>query len=232
MYNVALHSNYGEYFRALFYLDCILTGTKMHEKQNVLKSDVGVIKRLMQSKIGELTVDEQKCPKYIDCTFQSFVNQKDRIVINLHFVNEYFNGNGLSELIVMKQQKLWKLNCDLLKLFDHENIRKIVFYTTDQNGIIEYPMDLLSLLSSLSFVHGNLHKIRIHATHNHVYDRNTKTYICQDNDCWIEKLFASNAHNVKQQFDRKQWNLSVNSMTDGSGYQRSVCCLKIDRKMF
>ena len=96
-----LHS----YFPALFYFDKMINSNFINHEQDIPKitdEDSIVLKNLIDHKLKDKF--ENNYPEYINETFDSFVNNKLQIVINLYNIYKFFD-NKISDLIIEPEKR-------------------------------------------------------------------------------------------------------------------------------
>eukprot|EP01084_Bolivina_argentea_P289188 496526_1 len=85
--------NFAPFFKALFFFDCMLNGSKMYWDGNEIpkmdKEDYIKLKNLIQHKINS-NAFRNEYPEYINDTFEAYTNNKKQIILNLHWIHRYF----------------------------------------------------------------------------------------------------------------------------------------------
>eukprot|EP01084_Bolivina_argentea_P092209 165917_1 len=111
-------SNYYQYLKPLFYFDSMVTGVAMNhefDSSDITDDDYLILSNLAQHKFS---ITFNKYPQYVNNTFQSYTNNKTQIVINLDYIEYFFNK--LQDLILYDVQskavnKGGDSKCNLLK---------------------------------------------------------------------------------------------------------------------
>eukprot|EP01084_Bolivina_argentea_P051376 94496_1 len=176
-------SNYHLFFKSLFYFDCLLNGSHLNGYYITVisKKDYKILDELIKHKLKENDF-ENKCPKYINDTFESYANNKKEIILNLHEID--VNLSEISDLMLypLKKTKIfnptkWKKQTvyhdisgektnlfkpKLLRLF--KNMKRIVIYSS-QIEYVEYELDILQLFHSISSPRYNKIETQIKALH-------------------------------------------------------------------
>eukprot|EP01084_Bolivina_argentea_P003037 5667_1 len=98
--NIFTRENFVQYFKPLWYFDCMVTGTQLNDDivEQISKKDYVVVKTLIQNKLEDAKHDY---PQYITDTFEAFTNHKKQIVFNPYLIQ-----HGLGELQNLIMQPL------------------------------------------------------------------------------------------------------------------------------
>ena len=172
--------NFGFFIKPMFFLDCMVNGTDMDSsnRPKISERDKKILENLIAWKLRK--IDKIEYPQYIIDSFIAFCNHKQRLMINLRWmelfweklthlflfktskINDYRNmkmtikymNYGLlksigeeecakvSEDMKFDETNLPKLNV-LLGLFP--NLKEIIIYTTNIDGMKEYKLNVMSL---------------------------------------------------------------------------------------
>eukprot|EP01084_Bolivina_argentea_P270582 460139_1 len=152
--------SFPEFFEVFYLFDCMINGsdTKKLEKNKVIniKSQYkNVISGLMDNNLGLET--EKQFHKYVCDTFNVFLIKKTHIIVNLSYLNDYFQT--LAELIIdplqpNEYETTNKFNTLFFKLF--KNIEHIIIYTD-----CKYQCDLMSFISFMESINNNMNNLSI-----------------------------------------------------------------------
>eukprot|EP01083_Nonionella_stella_P268420 907395_1 len=154
--------NYRQFFRALFYFDCMLNGSLLggHHVKKITTSNNQTIKSLIHHK---LEIQPNSYPNYINETFTAFTENKKEIFFNLHGI--HMNLHALSALMLYSLTKTKIINPMKVRnrtrrvsivgerknmfkplLFDLFPNANVITIYCKQLPFIEYELDLLILL--------------------------------------------------------------------------------------
>eukprot|EP01084_Bolivina_argentea_P114896 204449_1 len=96
--NISTAQNFRIYLKPLYYFNCLISGTTMFVSLNGddcydwLVTVTGDDKTILENLIWHrLKIYQNAYCKYINDTFEAFVNQQTQIVINLHQINMYYH---------------------------------------------------------------------------------------------------------------------------------------------
>eukprot|EP01084_Bolivina_argentea_P102974 184476_1 len=105
------NENFYDYFNALFYFDCMVTGRsvdpKTFNKSDITNEDYLILTNLIKHALC-INGFKNKYPTYINDTFEQFVNRKKQINFNLSDVDSVYSK--LQDLI------MYHISCDQPKL--------------------------------------------------------------------------------------------------------------------
>eukprot|EP01084_Bolivina_argentea_P249492 417675_1 len=164
--------NFYSFFRAFYYFDCMLDGTDMSWKKRKELSKKYDPKGEIRNTISGLIKHKLKWkeftnsyPKYINCTFQAFVEHKKQIVINLHFIHKYFDS---IRNFILKRNLLKSI---VFELFI--NVQRIIIYSTHPAGSNhgEYCFNLVSLISMINKHPSRQNNTQIIVKASHYYSK-------------------------------------------------------------
>eukprot|EP01084_Bolivina_argentea_P034533 63942_1 len=149
--------NFKKEFHALFMFDCMVSGIDLKNKSNFLVTVKD--KKLLTALINhELGVSSQGLHPYITSTMESFTNKKTQIVINIRYLDQYFQklNHLIMENVVeynfgdaVDESKDNMLKPDIFTLFPKMTELTIYASGFDEWGILIYPFSLNSFLSLL-----------------------------------------------------------------------------------
>lgn len=131
--DIDANKNYVTYFRALYLLDCMLSGANMAEAEGVKNKDYKVIRSLMQ--------DAGRVEEYVVNTFHLFCYRKEQMIVNL-FNTEAKGGRLASLLYETDADGKVGLKRTVFALF--RNVRRVVIYVGQHHK--EYRVDISTLL--------------------------------------------------------------------------------------
>ena len=143
---MANNLNYVQYFRPLYYFDCMLSGTRMSGPITRIATDLSLLKHLITKKIyiHPASSKNENLPRYIINTFDVFTLNKFYVVLNIGFIKKYFGK--LSQLIIKKHtfKKALVIQSEIFQLFTH--LKGIEIIASE----MEHCIDLISLSTALS----------------------------------------------------------------------------------
>ena len=208
---VATRQNFYLFFKSLFYLDCMLSGIWLsdREKCNVKRSDYKILKAMIDHK---LSIKKNKYLDYINNTFISFCHHKRQIVINLEFISKYFLL--LKNIIFEMDDNIYMLNMNLIsKLF--VNCKKLIII--DTSGKYEF-----ELAKFMSLVMDVIQKKQIDLDEIEVKVRRRSN----DENSWLHWEYNSNdfQNKLNELNDKYELKLYRQRCGDGSFDVMSVCC--------
>eukprot|EP01084_Bolivina_argentea_P280652 479994_1 len=238
--------NFKQHFSVLFLFECMLNG--METKKKIKSCEYKCVDKLIRHKL-KMNGFQNEFPKYINDTFEAFVNHKTHIVVSLPLINAKGDVN-LGNLIVnlastIKKENLYNLystydvqmdkkwafsdpkprRVDLFKpiLFDlFSNLNHITIYSTSIWGNEEYAMDLQYLATSIFKSTQNDIQIEIKAVERYDYEKwiNKASTVS-----WISDIFQK-SYSFKQTLEDK-FCIEMKSGTNGIG--RHEDCIVITR---
>eukprot|EP01084_Bolivina_argentea_P234777 395229_1 len=154
--------NYETFFHALFWFDCMLSGSDMKDcDDHVSAVDENIISSLIEDQLGMKRNSD--IHEYIYDTFCLFCVQKTLITINIHYIKLYF----------IKMYHLLQINMFRNLIFNiFPNINKVIIYSTNEDGKHIYPQslpDISSMIHSITGISSNIEVI-VKATHTYKGD--------------------------------------------------------------
>eukprot|EP01083_Nonionella_stella_P236244 829914_1 len=190
-------ANFEVYFEPLFYFDCMVTGILVRKHEPTITA--AHLKHLHHLSDSHLNVLPCKLDddEYIHRTFTAYLNHKEQLIINLHYVYKYFERLK-SFIIHENDSKKWDCDCGFngnsinnarctfcrmpapqdtygmnnilkTKLFQlFDNLDHVIIYATSGDGQQEYAFDLNKLLlEKIPTLMKRYVKIEIKATHQY-----------------------------------------------------------------
>eukprot|EP01084_Bolivina_argentea_P139261 244998_1 len=209
----AVH-NYGLFFQPLYYFDCMVNGSVFsyqtapcHVIKNVDKCYT-VLQNLIHHKLAIHGFTNQY-PSYINNTFESFINSKTQIILNLMEFQTSFGK--LKDLLIHKMslnatQATSETNLCKITVFRlFKNAKNIIIYTTRKDRpYFHTNFNILSLLCMFSEISekedlSNDFKISIIAKQT-----------ARSNETWLSTAWNNLDSSIK-----KAWNVSFSEGMDG-----------------
>eukprot|EP01083_Nonionella_stella_P233048 821504_1 len=209
-------ANFDPYFKALFYLDCMLTSNNIQGTQKPTSSDYLMLYEL---------INTSKAPKYVQKTLESYTKNKTDISIDMGRL-EFFGK--LNELIVDKRlmkEEREKCNIEfkpngpvkfnLLKPIvfkPFHNLQALWIETSLPygNGVAEYEMDLFSLLPLLD-LSPTLNYVKIVSMRQHII-RGDKHNVVQDvqhtGPSWLGLYWKQYWLLLTKQYGLQEWQMT------------------------
>eukprot|EP01083_Nonionella_stella_P018435 51370_1 len=225
----ATGANYQRFFTPLFWFDCMLTGVRLSLplfESECTSSAYMILSRLIDYKT-KLERSMKAFPKYMCRTFDAYTTNKTEIVIMLCYLEHCFGkwNHLIVNKLVKKQVRQrscigFKLNgmatTNLLKpivfkLFD--NLKRIRIHSTHPyaNGIAEYEVDLLSLLSLLDA--SNVLEVTVHATHQYRIHKTDRYGMAQQTQhtgvSWLGLMWQEYEALLSVKYASKGWNICL-----------------------
>eukprot|EP01084_Bolivina_argentea_P093077 167418_1 len=204
--------NYSEYFKTLFYFECMILGVNMKKEDNedsqLTKKDYKLLSNLINQNLG---TNNNNYPNYINNTFEAFVYNKKQIVINLLYVELYFGA--IKDLLFypiskyIRNEKTGKNSMTnlfkpiLFKLFS--NVESIIMNTTSWNfdgRQCEYALDIASLLLLMKNAQNNI-TITLRAMHRYKvktnkYNRMVMNESSYDGVSWLSEMKCNHVSGI------------------------------------
>lgn len=170
-------SNYALFFHALFWMDCMLSGSDMDGcGDEVGPKDKELIMRLLNKQTkgaGHKRIDQ-----YISDTFDLFCSSKKSITINMHYVRLHYK-----EIFDLIEVKLFRQV--IPNVFP--SVDSVRIYSTSSDGKYVYPIDIHSIVHKLPSLSNKL-KITIIATHAYKVKMGSETWKARS---WIYDEYPS-----------------------------------------
>lgn len=228
--------NFEQYFRALFYFDCMVTGVSMTRiKHRASNKDFKILSHLQKRKMG-IGGFCNEYPEYINDTFKAYTSNKTQIIINIGYIESFFNK--LQGLIMYKVSckpvtKRKNKTANLLKpiVFDlFHNLKNIVIGTTcsTNRGTVEYEIDILSLLRELDQAQMSKDiSITIRASRKYQTRGNMYNQIAAISSSmnakfsWLSLSWNKSSESIKSKCKAKKWKVSFSetNVKYGNQYQ-------------
>eukprot|EP01084_Bolivina_argentea_P260797 440542_1 len=174
--------NYQVFVHSLYILDCMLNGRGMTNRDVITNKDIKIIKKLMSG--------HHKFDNYVVDTFKTYCNNKNRIYIDLHYLEMYFGKihhlimesvEKIPDSIIVDQDSNQNLfRTELLNTFN--NVNGIMIQASVWND--SWPFSLISLLKIVD-KSSSLKEIRIQSG-------------------WIGKLWSTSESIIKSKYNQKK----------------------------
>ena len=245
------NQNFSEYFKALFYFDCMLTGKQMKREcvNDICDSDYLILRNLIKERLS-ISNFRNNYPKYINNSFHKFTYNKKQIIISPGYINGYFRK--IKDLILydisedVKDDMDFKdsslpatkfIKPDVFKLFP--NLLSMVINSTHFVGgkTMEYRTDIPALISICR--NKNL-TITIRARHQYHWETDKKSGLITKykyiDVSWLSFLFNTRWESLKSECNAANYQISFKQVIETvavvkktkAGYYHIPQDLKVD----